>query len=121
MTSVFHQQRQADPKFLATLPILGKPPASAKEEAYLREMGKFQFYNMEEPGHSEEFGYGNTKVHTMFHLEHGKTYPLPRHVQRHVESLGTPIYRWIPDGQGSLMKQIAGEKQRFQLKQVYEE
>lgn len=103
-----------------TLPIVGKPPANAKEEKFLREIVEYEFYNSEEPGHSVTFPYGSTKNKKIFNFKHGQKYRLPRHVARHVESCSTPLYKHEPDGTGILIKKRVGTKTRFQLRPVFE-
>ena len=104
---------------LASLPIVGKVPKNEKEEKYLKEICEFEFYNLEEPGMSIKFPYGGTRKHHNFLFFHGGKYRLPRHVARHIESRSTPIYDWRPNGTGKMVKQLVGEKPRFQMRHVF--
>lgn len=114
----------ADVKRLARLPIIdpenpGKK-YSDKEEKYWREIRTYEFMNLEEPGLMQQFSYGNSHNHHNFKLFHGGKYQLPRFIARHVESKSTPIWKWRPDGMGSLQKSLVGRKPRFQLRETYE-
>jgi hypothetical protein len=106
---------------LDALPIVGKQPENEREEAYLREICSFEFMNIEEPGMKLTFPYGNTRYMKNFNLFHGGVYKLPRHVARHVESCCTPIWKYRPDGSGTMTKQKIGEKPRFQMRQKFGE
>ena len=101
------------------LPIIGKRPVSKEEEKFLREVCEFEFFNLEEPGVSVRFPYGNAKNHHNFTLFHGGKYKLPRFIARHIESRATPIWEWRPDGTGKLNKKQTGENPRFQMRQVF--
>lgn len=104
---------------LEKLPIVGKVPSSEKEEKYLKEMGEYEFYNLEEPGLSIKFPYGNTTKKYNFQFFHGATYKVPRHVARHLETRTTPLWDWRPDGTGKMQKQMIGTKPRFQMRQIF--
>ena len=106
-------------KDLDKLPIRGKQPTNEKEEKFLKELCEFEFYNIEEPGLSIKFPYGNTSNKHNFTFFHGGKYTVPRHVARHLESCCTPIWDWRPDGTGKLTKNKVGEKPRFQMRQVF--
>ena len=101
------------------LPIVGNQPKDEKEAKFLKEICEFEFYNLEEPGLSIQFPYGNTRYQHNFKLFHGGKYRIPRHVARHLESRCTPIWDWRPDGTGRMQKQRVGDKPRFQMRQVY--
>ena len=101
------------------LPIIGKQPESDKEEAFLREVCEFEFFNIEEPGVSVRFPYGNSKNHHNFTLFHGGKYKLPRFLARHIESRSTPMWDWRPDGTGKLIKKKIGDNPRFQMRQIF--
>lgn len=106
-------------EFLSQLPIVGKKPANEKEEKYLKEICEFEFYNLEEPGIPQKFPYGDTRKNHTFTFLHGGKYKLPRHVAQWVESRGTPIWDWRPDGSGRMVKQRVGEKPRFQMRHIF--
>ena len=106
---------------IQNLPIIGRQPSSEKEEKYLREVCEFEFSNLEEPGLSNAFPYGNTKKQHKFVFFHGGKYKIPRFIARHVESCETPIWDWRPNGQGGMAKKQIGTKARFQMRQVFEE
>lgn len=105
---------------LNRLPIVGRIPTNEKEDKFLREICEYEFYNLEEPGLSLKFPYGNTQLKYTFQFLHGGKYRIPRHVALHLESRSTPIWKWRPDGTGSMVKQRAGDKPRFQMRQTYE-
>lgn len=113
------EQKAVTEEKIRNLPIIGHKPKSEKEEKYLREMGNFEFINLEEPGLMHTFGYGNTQNNHKFQMFHGQSYRLPRFMAMHVESKGTPIWDWRPDGTGRMTKKMVGQKPRFQMRQVY--
>lgn len=92
---------------------------SEKEEQHLREIVSYEFMNLEEPGLSMKFSYGNASNKHTFTLFHGGKYNLPRFIARHVESKSTPMWSWRPDGAGSIRKEMTGRKSRFQMREVY--
>lgn len=97
---------------------LDQKPTNEKEEKFLREEATYEFYNLEQPGLSVKFPYGNTKYPVKITLFHGGRYVLPRHIAMHVESKGPPIYEWRPNGNGQMEKKLVGKKPRFQMRQV---
>lgn len=101
------------------LPIGGAKPRNEKEEKHLKEIATYEFHNLEEPGLSITFPYGNTRNKMNFTLQHGQTYSVPRHVARHVESCGKPIWDYRPDGQGRMVKQKIGYNSRFQMRETF--
>lgn len=103
----------------AKMPIVTNRPNSEKEEKHLRELITCEFSNIEEPGMSLQFSYGDTRFSKRINLFHGGRYRVPRFIQRHVESCSTPIYSWRPDGKGSMMKERIGTKSRFQMREVF--
>lgn len=107
------------PEKLAKLPIVGEQPKDDKEEAFLREICEYEFSNVEEPGLMVTFPYGNTRQSASIKLFHGGKYKLPRFLARHVDTRSTPIWKWRPDGTGSMHKELVGTKSRFQMRQVY--
>lgn len=106
-------------KDYSNLPILSSKPVSEKEEKFLREESEYEFYNLEQPGLAISFVYGGSKNKQKFTFFHGGKYRLPRFIAKHVESSGTPIYKWRPNGLGSLEKKLEGRKPRFRMSQVY--
>ena len=107
---------------IRALPIITNDPTrkfNEKEEEYLRQIIKCEFLNIEEPGLSHSFSYGNAKNKHTFTFNHGERYEIPRFIKLHVESRSTPIWKWIPDGSGSMQKQRKGDKPRFQMREVY--
>lgn len=119
MSQVKNAELSRNEEFIASLPIVGKKPSSDKEEKFLREVCEYEFYNLEEPGLSIKFPYGDTRKHHNFTFYHGTKYKVPRHVARHLESCSTPIWDWRPDGTGKMAKQRVGEKSRFQMRHVF--
>ena len=104
---------------LEELPIIGKQPESESEEKYLREIGEYEFMNLEDPKFALKFPYGNTKKKKNFLFFHSGRYKIPRHVALHVESCMTPMWDWLPDGTGKMIKQMTGQKARFQMRPVF--
>ena len=104
---------------LQALPIVGTQPKSDKEEQYLREICEFEFMNLEEPGLSITFPYGNAKHQKNFTFFHGGKYKLPRFIARHLESCAKPIWKWRPDGTGRMNKELIGNDPRFQMRQSF--
>ena len=93
---------------------------SEKEEKWLREISTYEFSNQEEPGLSIKFPYGSTRNKKNFMFFHGGKYQIPRFLARFVETCTTPIWKWKPDGSGSLIKERVGERPRFQMRELYE-
>lgn len=91
---------------------------SDKEQKWLDEEIEVEFLNMEEPGISVKFVHGSTNNAKKYHLFHGGKYKLSRNVVKHLESRSVPMWKWRPDGQGSMHKQIIGTKPRFQCRQI---
>jgi hypothetical protein len=50
---------------------------------------------------------------------HGTKYKIPRFLARHVESKGTPIWEWRPNGLGGMEKKNIGFKKRYTMTEVY--
>lgn len=101
------------------IPIIENKPKADKEIKYMREMIQCEFSNLEEPGLSIKFVYGDTRNSKKIQLFHGGKYRVPRFIQRHIESKTTPIWAWRPDGQGGMQKSMTGSKSRFQMREVY--
>jgi len=104
---------------LKNLPIIGNQPKSEAEEKFLREVCEFEFLNSEEPGLTVSFVYGSSNNNHKFMLFHGGKYRVPRFIARHIESCGTPIYDWSPDGSGRMVKKYKGRKPRFRMAQSF--
>lgn len=113
------RSKHVSEKQLAELPIVGQQPSSEKEEKYLREIGEYEFYNLEEPGLSQKFSYGDTKNNHRFTFFHGGKYRIPRFIARHIESCTTPLWDWRPDGSGRMEKKKVGDKPRFRMSQIF--
>lgn len=113
------KKNEQDLSKLKSLPIIGEQPANEKEEKFLREIVEYQFQNIEEPGLSLKFGYGNTKRYHRFFMMHGATYAVPRFIARHLESCATPLFEWRPNGLGGMEKKLIGSKPRFQMRQSF--
>lgn len=113
--------REITNKDYTRLPIVGNQPQSEKEEKYLNEISKYEFYNLEDPGMLIKFRYGDTTRNTKFIFLHGGKYDVPRHVARHIENCSTPIHDWRPNGMGQMVGQKTGDKPRFQMRQVFQQ
>lgn len=111
-----------DEEKIRNLPIWDeKDPSkkfSEKEEEYLRDMINCEFMNLKEPGMSHKFVYGNTNNKHVFEFFHGGTYRIPRFIKMHLESKGGPIWKYRPNGEGGMVKQIVGHDTRFLMKEV---
>lgn len=88
------------------------------EKDWLEEKGSYQFYNLEEPGTSAFFCFGKCTDPTKLELNHGEVKEMTRGTVRFIESRQTPIYDWVPDGNGKMKKTLTGWKPRFQCRQV---
>ena len=108
-------------KKIQNLPIISTAGSALneKKEKHLRELVECEFNNQEEPGMSLEFTYGNASNKHKFKFFHGGAYSVPRFIQRHVESLGTPQWGYAPDGSGGMQKTQKGKKHRFTMREVY--
>lgn len=115
------KEETTDFKKIRDLPIVGKAPASPKEEEFLREFCEYEFMNLEEPGLAHKFPYGSTRNSHTFTFIHGGKYKVPRFIARHIESCSTPLWEWRPNGLGGLNKKLIGNKPRFQMRQVFSE
>lgn len=117
-------QEKIDLRKIQNLPIMNPQNPSKKytekEEKHLREIGTYEFMNVEEPGLMITFAYGQHGNKHNFKLMHGGRYQLPRFIARHVESKAIPIWKWRPNGVGQMEKQLTGWKPRFQMREVYE-
>lgn len=117
MSEVRH--RKVTEESLQDLPIIGRQPSNKKEEEHLREVCEFEFGNLEEPGLSHRFTYGDAQKNHTFTMYHGEVYRVPRFIARHLESRGTPRYEWRPNGKGGLKKESAGMTPRFRMTQKF--
>lgn len=117
MSQLEHQK--VKPEDLQKLPIIIKKPANEKEEKFLREICEFEFMNIEEPGLSHKFPYGDAKNSHTFTMFHGGKYKFPRFLAQWIESRNTPIWDWRPNGEGGMEKKLIGHKPRFQMRQVF--
>ncbi len=108
-------------KEVQSLPIMpiGGEKIDEKKEKWLRDWVVVEFKNLEEPRANQEFCYGSTKNKCKFNLWPGGVYKIPRFIQRHLETLGTPLWNWVPDGSGRMRKEKQSYKSRFQLREVY--
>lgn len=118
------QENNMDLKKMLRLPIIDPANPSKKhserEEKWLREVSSYEFMNIEEPGLMHTFSYGCAGNSMKFTFFHGGKYKLPRFIARHIDSRGTPMWSWRPDGTGGLHKERVGMKSRFQMREVYE-
>lgn len=92
---------------------------SDREKNWLDEEIDVEFYNLEEAGLMQKFPYGPTKNFKNYTLLHGGRYKLPRRVVQHIESRQTPLWKYKPNGEGQMEKQLAGYKPRFQCRQIF--
>lgn len=118
------EEKELDIKRLQKLPIIDpvnpSKKFSEKEEKWLREVENYEFSNIEEPGLMQTFSYGAAGNSMKITLFHGGKYKMPRFLARHIESRSIPIWKWVPDGMGSLRKEMTGRKSRFQMRQCFE-
>ncbi len=94
-------------------------PVTEREKQWLDEEIEIEFYNLEEPGLMNKFPYGTTKNFKVYTLMHGGKYRLPRKVIQHIQSRQTPIWKYRPDGSGTLGKRLESMKPRFQCREVF--
>lgn len=92
---------------------------SEKEQAFLDEEIQIEFYNIEEPGMMLKFPFGPTNNIKDYVFFHSGRYKLPRKVVEHIESQGSTINKYRPDGQGNLTPIKEGKKPRFQCRQIF--
>jgi hypothetical protein len=91
-----------------------------REEEWLNEEIRFEFFNLEEPGVPVKFAFGSTNKTKTYTMLHGGTYTHPRRIINHLESRQTPIWGYTPDGEGRMVKNLKGYKSRFQCRQLFE-
>lgn len=104
---------------LPIVPIDGRVVTDEGEKKYLKEIGVYEFSNLEDARSFMKFCYGSTKNQITFTLMHGGTYRLPKHVANWIESRGSPQWKWSPDGSGRLDKRYDGKKNRAMLRPVF--
>lgn len=118
------QEKPQDMKKMQKLPLIDPANPSRKfnekEEKWLREPVTYEFMNLEEPGLMHSFSYGQAGNTMKFTLFHGGKYQVPRFIARHIESRSTPMWKWRPDGTGSMRKEQVGSKSRFQMREIFE-
>lgn len=90
-----------------------------KEENWLRELIVCEFTNIETNGLTIGFSYGTTRKSKNFKFFHGGKYRIPRFIAMHIDSRAEPRWEWRPDGTGSIQKERAGNKPRFQMREVF--
>jgi len=90
-----------------------------REQEWLDEEVSIEFSNLEEPGLMVKFPYGSTKKPKVYPLFHGGRYKLPRRVVKHIESRQTPIWKYMPGGDGRMAKTLQSYKSRFQCREVF--
>ena len=90
-----------------------------REQEWLDEEVSIEFSNLEEPGLMIKFPYGSTKKSKVYTLFHGGRYKLPRRVVKHIESRQTPIWKYMPGGDGRMAKTLQSYKSRFQCREVF--
>lgn len=123
MQADLKEKSKSDLSKLQRLPIVNTCRSDSKiserEEKHLREIGEYEFMNIEEPGLMQKFTYGDTRNKETFTLFHGGKYKVPRFIARHIESRSKPIWAWRPDGTGSMRKEQTGVNSRFQMREVF--
>jgi hypothetical protein len=90
-----------------------------RKKEWMSEKIQVEFMNLEEPGVPLKFTYGTTQKKETYTLLHGGKYTLPRAVVQHIESRQTPIWKYRPDGSGSMKKNLESYKSRFQCREVF--
>ncbi len=89
-----------------------------REEKWLNEEVTFTFHNVENPGLKMDFHFGGTKEYKRYSMFDGGTYTYPRRLKEHLEGLSYPVYDWIPDGTGRLVKKKIRDEHRFMCREV---
>lgn len=117
-TKVIDKYATKEIQSLPIIPIDGEK-IDEKKDKWLREFVIVEFKNLEDARLNIKFTYGSSKHKARFDLWPGGVYRMPRFIQRHLETRGTPIWNWTPNGSGSLQKQLQTYKSRFQLREVY--
>ena len=93
------------------------------EKDFLDEKITFQFYNLEQPGHSAYFCYGICTNPESFTLEHNEVYTKSRGEVRYIETRQTPVYEFRQqgfhkNGLPKMKKERVGWQPRFQCRQL---
>jgi len=96
--------------------IPDKKQDTLENDDWIKDTERVEFINIETPGLALKFVYGSTRNPQKYHLFHGGIYDLPKKVVKHLESCGTPIYTYAPDGQGKMVKTPKGFIPRFTLR-----
>jgi len=89
-----------------------------QEKKKEEKMVTIEFFNNESPGVSIHFCFGDTKNWNRYRIMHGAKVTLPEAVVRHLESCSTPLYKYRPDGTGSMGKRLVGNTPRFSCRRV---
>lgn len=83
---------------------------------------KYEFINMEQPGKSLSFFYGDARRPQKIHWKHGEVVECTEEIAEHVQSRQTPIWEWVqiiaPNGVPSKVGKIVGYTPRFFMKKV---
>lgn len=80
---------------------------------------QIEFNNLQNPGVMLEFTYGDTKNFKKYKLFDGVIVKLPEKVVRHLETCGTPFYKYAPDCAGVIVKTFIKMNPRFSCRRVY--
>lgn len=96
------------------------------EKDFLDEVVTIQFYNLEQPGKSDQvFIKGGVRNPDRLTLNHGEIRDLPRSWIRFIESRQEPIYQYSEEGGNATtgqkrkrVKNLVGWKPRFQCREV---
>lgn len=107
---------ELDKEYISIEETTNKKKNKLEDDNWIRDTEKVEFLNTETPGLTIKFVYGSTKNPQKYTLFHGGVYDLPKKVIRHLESCGTPIYTYAPDGNGRMIKTPKGFIPRFSLR-----
>jgi len=83
---------------------------------------KYEFINMEQPGRSLSFFYGDARRPEKFSFHHNQVVEVREEIAEHVQSRQTPIWKWVDsvsyDGSPRRVAKIVGYTPRFYMKRV---
>lgn len=80
---------------------------------------KIEFARNDQPNNPCIVHLSNEMIHFNEKLYPGKVYELPRCVVEHLASLGTNVWRWVTNADGSKETKVSHKTPRFALRTIY--
>lgn len=80
---------------------------------------KVEFNRNDQPNNPCMVHLSNEMIHFHEKLYPGKQYELPRCVVEHLASLGTNVWHWVTNGDGSKETKVSHKTPRFSIRTIY--